>query len=214
MPSPEQEAEDILEPILAIFRTRLHATLLNHAVTVYLRGSAQMLEYGRTLTTDKPIFFEGPPMQQAINYANKRAAQMVTKMDAETKDRLARVIGKAIKDKRGIDGLARDIRREFQDMSKNRAKVIAQTETNDALSAGSYERMEGLGVDGKQSVTIGDDKVSEICMQNEAAGVIPINQAFPSGHMRPPFHVNCRCALAPAMFPKKELDVYQNPYRS
>jgi SPP1 gp7 family putative phage head morphogenesis protein len=203
MPSPEKEAEEILDPILVTFRTRLQAALLNHAVTAYLRGSAQMVEYGRTLTTDRPIYFEGPPMQQAINYANKHTAQLVTKMDVETKDRLAHVIGKAIKDKRGVDGLARDIRREFQDMTKYRSQLISRTETADALSQGSYERMKGIGATGKQWITVGDDKVAPECLGNEAEGIVPLDHVFSGGVSRPPQHPNCRCTIAPAMLPSK-----------
>lgn len=203
MPSPEKEAEDILEPILATFRTRLQATLLDHAMTVYLKGSAQMLEFGRTLTTDRPIFFEGPPMQQAINYANKHAARLVTKMDAETRDRLANVVGKAIKDKRGVDGLARDIRREFQDMSKYRSNLIAKTETRDALFHASQDRMEDIGVTGKQWILGSGGKEGNCpdCRANAAAGIIPVDQEFPIPQYD--IHPGCTCSIAPAMLPRK-----------
>jgi SPP1 gp7 family putative phage head morphogenesis protein len=204
MPNPEKEILDILEPILITFKTRLQTTILNHAVTAYLNGSAQMIEFGRTLTTDRPIFFEGPPMQQAINFANKYAARMVTKMDTETKDRLAKVIGDAIENKRGIDGLARDIRREFEDMTKVRSELIARTETNEALSSGSFSRMKGLGITGKSWLTVGDDRVRDAHRLNEEAGVIPYDQPFPSGDMHPPGvdGFNCRCVLVPEMLPE------------
>jgi len=193
------DLDDMLDPILGAFRDTLQAKLTARAVIAYLKGSAQMISWGRTKLTDRPIFFEGPPIRQAIAYANKHAARLVTKMDAETKDRLAKVIGDAIKEKRGIPGLARDIRKEFDDMTKYRSQVIAQTETNDALSAASLDRMKDMEVNGKEWVTVGDDRVSEICMENEAAGIIPVDQPFPSGHMRPPGHVSCRCALAPVL---------------
>jgi uncharacterized protein YjiS (DUF1127 family) len=162
-----------------------------------------MIEYGRTLTTDRPIFFEGPPMQQAINYANRRAARMVTKMDAETKDRLAHVIGKAIKDKRGVDGLARDIRREFSDMSKYRSNLIAKTETRDALFHASQERMKDIGVTGKEWI-LGSGGAEGNCPDfraNAAAGVIPVDEEFPIP--QDDIHPGCTCAIAPAMLPRK-----------
>ncbi len=193
------EIDDFLNPILIAFTDNIQSRLNGYAVSAYLRGSAQMIQWGRTKLTDMPIFYEGPPIQQAIDYANKHCAKLVTQMNQETKDRLAKVISDSIENKRGIPGLARDIRKEFDDMTKYRSKVIAQTETNDALSAASLDRMKDMGVSGKEWVTVGDDRVSEICMGNEAAGIIPVDQPFPSGHMRPPGHVSCRCALAPAI---------------
>jgi len=198
MPPPEKEVFDILDPILLAFRTRLEATILNHAVTAYLRGSAQMVSFGRTLL-DKPIYFEGPPMQQAISYANKHAARLVTEMDLETKDRLAKVIADGIQNKRGIDGLARDIRKGFDDMTKYRSQLIARTETAGALSKGSIDRMEDMGVTGKEWVTVGDDKVSDECLGNEAEGAVPIDHVFSGGVLNPPQHPDCRCSLAPVM---------------
>jgi hypothetical protein len=203
MPGPEKDIDNILDPILTTFKSRLQATLLNHAVTAYLRGSAQMVEFGRTLTTNKPIYFEGPPMQQAINYANKHCAQLVTKMDMETKDRMAQVIGRAIKDKKGIDGLAREIRKEFDDMNKYRSNLIAKTETRDALFHASQDRMEAMGVTGKRWILGSGGKEGNCpdCRANAAAGVIPVDEDFPIP--QDDIHPGCTCGIAPAMLPKK-----------
>ena len=202
MPNPEKEAGDILEPILATFRARLHALLLGHAATVYLKGDAQMVEFGRTLTTKRPIYFEGPPMRQAVDYANKHCATLVTKMDMETKERLAKVIGDAIENKRGIPGLARDIRREFVDMTKYRSQLIAKTETRDALFHASQERMEGMGVTGKQWIlgSGGDEGNCPECQANAAAGAISIDEEFPTPQYE--IHPGCTCAVAPVMLRK------------
>ncbi len=203
MPGPEKDFDNILDPILTTFRSRLQAKLINHSVTAYLKGSAQMVEFGRTLTTDKPIYFEGPPMQQAINYANKHCAQLVTKMDTETKDRLAQVIGRAIKDKKGIDGLAREIRKEFDDMNKYRSNLIAKTETRDALFQASQDRMESMGVTGKRWILGSGGKEGNCpdCRSNAAAGVIPVDEDFPIPQDE--IHPGCTCGIAPAMLPKK-----------
>lgn len=128
---------------------------------------------------------------------------MVTKMDAETKDRLAHVIGKAIREKRGVDGLARDIRREFSDMGKYRSNLIAKTETRDALFHSSQERMEDMGVTGKEWIlgSGGAEGNCPDCRANAAAGVIPVNQEFPIPQDE--IHPGCTCAIAPAMLPRK-----------
>ena len=150
--------------------------------------------------------YEGPPMVEAIKYAQKRGAQMAAKYELtpSTGERIAQIVSDGIKNKRGIPGISRDIRGDFPDISKARADNIAQTETATALSKASLDRMQDMGIDGKEWVTAGDDRVCEICLDNQAAGVIPIDKVFPSGHMHPPGCENCRCALAPAMLNRKD----------
>ena len=187
-----KEIDGILDPILATFRDRLSTTLQGHSAMAYLRGSAEMVSWGRTKLRDLPILFEQAPIQQAINYANKHSAQLVTRMDEETKSRLAKVIGDAIENKRGIPGLARDIRREFDDMTKFRSQLIARTETADSLSEAFMDRSKAMGVTGKEVVTAPEgDYPCEICQANADEGTVPIDHIFPSGHTRPPFHPAC-----------------------
>jgi len=187
---------DFIDPILALFTDDLTYRLNGYLATVYLRGSAQMIQWGRTKTTDMPIYYEGPPMQDAINYAREHTASLVKGLNDETRDRMQEVIENAISEKRGIDGLSRDLRKVFDDMSMNRSQVIARTETCDALESAFMDRAKDLGVTGKEWIVTDP---CDICQANGDAGAIGINETFPSGDMRPPQHPNCRCALAPVM---------------
>jgi hypothetical protein len=45
-------------------------------------------------------------------------------------------------------------------------------------------------------ITSGDDRVSDACQANEAAGWIAFDKEFPGGVMQVPQHVNCRCTNA------------------
>jgi len=150
--------------------------------------------------------YEGPPMIEAIKHAQTENAQMAAKYELtpDSANRLAQIVSDGIKNKRRIGGLASDIRKEFPDMTTERARLIAQSETGDALSQASLDRMKDMGIEGKEWVTAGDDRVCEICLSNEAVGVIPTDKAFPSGHMHPPGCENCRCALALAMLNRKD----------
>ena len=47
----------------------------------------------------------------------------------------------------------------------------------------------------KYWLTSHDDRVSDGCMENEDVGWIPLDDAFPSGDMRPLRFPGCRCAL-------------------
>ena len=146
--------------------------------------------------------YEGPPIQGAIDWAEKHAATLVTQMDEETKRRLAYTISQGIEQKRGVPGLARDIKGTFADMSRYRSQLIARTETANALSRASLTSMKDMDIDGKEWVTSGDNRVSAECLGNEGEGVIPIDDAFSSGVVAPPQHPACRCALAPARLSK------------
>ena len=190
------DINDFLEPILRTFTDSLTTRLNGHLVTAYLRGSAEMLEWGRTVTTDMPIYYEGPPMEQAMSYAQKRAALLVKGLNDETREQMRGIIEYAIKQKRGIPGLSRDLRNQINNMSKVRAKMIARTETCDALESAFMDRAKDLKVTGKEWVVTDP---CPICEENGNTGVIPIDKPFPSGDMRPPAHPNCRCALAPVM---------------
>ncbi len=198
--------EDWLNPLLNAFQADLLYRVNSHTAAIYLAGSTQMTSYGKTKQLGKPIYYEGPPMRQAVEWAEKHCAELVTRMNEETKTRLAQVISDGIQNKRGIEGLARDIRKEFDDMSKTRSKLIAQTETNTALSTGSFDRMKAMGVTGKQWITVGDSKVRPAHQRNEEAGVIPIDQPFPDGSMIVPGvdPFGCRCTLSPAMLNQQD----------
>jgi len=190
----QDELSDFIDPVLTTFRTTIFQRLNNQLLAIYLSGSAEMVSYGKT-KMGVPIQFEGPPIEGAISWAEKHAATLVTQMNEETKRRLAQVISEGIEQKRGIPGLARDIKGEFSNMTKRRSEMIARTETADALSQASLDRMQDMKIDGKEWVT---SDPCEICAGNEAEGVVSVDHVFSSGHDRPPAHPNCECAIAPA----------------
>ncbi|MCG3198575.1 MAG: hypothetical protein GHCLOJNM_03078 [bacterium] len=90
----------------------------------------------------------------------------------------------------------RRLDREFQKLLRDRREVIAATEARFATAAAREAEAKARGNRWKASITVGDSRVSDICAANEAAGVIGIDEEFPSGHRMPPFHPRCRCTLA------------------
>ena len=197
-----KDIENILDPILATFDDTLLVEINGQLVEIYVSGQAEMVTWGKT-RGGVPIAYEGPPIQQAIDWAEKHGATLVKGMDEETKRRLAHTISQGIENKRGIPGLSRDLRSTFTDMSKYRSELIARTETASALSQASLDTMDDMEIDGKEWVTSGSVFSQEDeCGENEAQGVIPVGQAFSSGHHAPPAHPDCECAIAPARLPK------------
>ena len=195
------ETGDIIEALIRAFGSGFITMLEGHLTTIYFDGVVQMVTWGET-AAGIPIPFEGPPIQPAVDYAKKSGARLVTQMNEETKRRLAKVVSDGIKNKRGIPGLQRDIRKTFTDMSRYRSQLIARTETSSALSQASLDKMKDMGIEGKEWITAGDERVSIECSNNEGEGVIPRDQMFSGGVMAPPQHPACRCSLAPVMLTK------------
>lgn len=82
--------------------------------------------------------------------------------------------------------------------SEERAIMVARTEIVMADNAGTYESYRAAGVPGKRWLTAQDDRVSDECLESEAAGVIKFDEGFPpDGNDMPPNHPNCRCVVVP-----------------
>ena len=192
---------NIIDPILKTLQADLIRILKGHLSTVYGVGSAEVIAWGKT-KGGIPISFEGPPISQAVDWAEKYTATLVKGIDEETKKRLAYTISQGIENKRGIPGLARDIRNEFADMTKYRSELIAKTETRQALFQASHDRMIDMSIDGKEWVlgSGGADGNCDDCIANASVGVIPVDQDFPipEGDIHP----GCTCAIAPARLRK------------
>jgi SPP1 gp7 family putative phage head morphogenesis protein len=83
-----------------------------------------------------------------------------------------------------------------QSLLKERKENIARTETRYAIEEAQKTQAKAAGKNWKQWITVGDDRVSDICRGNEAQGWIAIDDLFKSGAGQPPGHVNCRCTVA------------------
>jgi hypothetical protein len=185
------------EVLLARQRVPLAIRIAGAVAKAYLLADVQVVRY----VSDElkvPAVYEGPPMLQAIRYAQQLAARLITQMDEETKAQIRQLIAEAIRGKKGVEGLATDLRKLLTDMSVYRSRLIARTETCDALEQAFMDRSRAMGVTGKAWVTYDP---CEICRANEEEGDVPLEHTFSSGHIRPPAHPNCRCALAPVMLP-------------
>lgn len=135
--------------------------------------------------------------QEAVDYVIAHGAEMVVGIDAYTLKVMRSVIAEGIEEQKGVEGTMRAIRKEFKDMSVKRARSIATTEMNDAMSEASLNKIKNGTGGGKRWIR--SPGACPICTLNAAQGIIPVNQAFQSGHMRPPGHPGkCRCAVVGA----------------
>jgi len=92
---------------------------------------------------------------------------------------------------------AKYLQKKSEKLLRARRRTIARTEARHATATARDLEARGMGAKGKGWITVGDDRVSkEICFNNMAAGIIGIDEDFPSGHSIPPGHPDCRCSLS------------------
>jgi hypothetical protein len=122
-----------------------------------------------------------------------------------TANSLKNVMGTALDEGWSYQTTAREIQKLYDGpISRERAQVIAVHESAQAYEAGNRTFVDGLADEGiemeKLYQTSEDDKVSDLCRQNQAndeSGVgskwIPLDQPHFSGVQSPPGHIRCRC---------------------
>lgn len=137
----------------------------------------------------------------------RRAGERIAGIDATTLGILQALIERAIAEHWVYTKLAVAIRRAFKQFGtavpqkhlRDRAELIAVTEIGQAFIDGQVDQVERLLQGGAEIekfwLTVGDDRVSDGCEENEQAGWIPFAQNFPSGHRAPLRFPGCRCAL-------------------
>jgi len=79
---------------------------------------------------------------------------------------------------------------------RQRREMIAQTEMRYAQGEGDMFAAKASGRTFKVWITSGDNRVSDECKANEAAGWIGIGKAFPGGVQTVPQHPGCRCTVS------------------
>lgn len=147
----------------------------------------------------------------ADKYAKERAAEMVGKrwvgehlidnpnaewrIDEGTRELLRGTVSEAITEGWSTDKLMREIERSTA-FSESRSDMIARTEVAFADSAGNMKGYRESGVVvGKEWVPSED--ACDICLENADAGVIGLDEPFPSGDDTSPAHPHCICDVAP-----------------
>lgn len=132
--------------------------------------------------------------ESILTWAEDYCAELVKGVDDETKRLIAQAVKSGLEDGKNPIEIARDIRKQFDDMAKYRAERIARTETANALESGAFDSNKSLGADKKEWIWDGRD--CDACRMNEAQGKIGIDRAHASGHMHPTAHPNCKCTEA------------------
>lgn len=168
------------------------------AKALELGGMAMLAELGMTanFALDNP---------RAVLYLKNYGAQQVAGINETTQKILQNLIIQAGEEGWSYKKTGEAIIEQFeefgvgrpQDHIDSRAHLIAVTELGNGYEEGNLlvaQDLQSAGIPMEKSwSTVGDGKVSEGCIQNEADGWIAIDQAHASGHQRPLRFPGCRC---------------------
>lgn len=144
---------------------------------------------------------------RAQTYLNNHAAEMVTKINKTTKAAIKNIILESAEGGWSYDKTAKEISKQFKQFAigkpqlhiRSRAHLVAVTESGNGYVAGYLEggrQMKDRGIQQeKKWYTVGDQRVSAGCDENESMGWIDIDDLFESGHDGPLRFPGCRCDI-------------------
>lgn len=169
---------------------------------LYAGGDALLAD---ELGLDDPLERENPAVLAFL-----RDRENLTRDVAEDSwQRIVSTLDEGVSKGESIADLSARIRKEFDDLGKVRARTIAVTETGAAFEQGRQLAMEQAGVEKKEWLSSGDDRVRESHRFADGT-VVGIDELFPVGRamLRHPCDgstefpeevINCRCIAVAAL---------------
>lgn len=150
--------------------------------------------------TNQINYFSGEYPPAVVEFVESRTIAVLKGLedykgvDAATTQQISTLIAENISEP--VPNLIEILLDKIPKMSVVRAEIIARSEVALAVE-GSRNIMyiqENYGF--KESLTIGDDRVSEVCLDNARQGRIGINKAFVATDTQfSPHHPRCRCTI-------------------
>lgn len=137
---------------------------------------------------------------QYIKALQDRAAYLLNKssLDETTLDQVISLIEAGRLNAQTISEVAGQLSDQFDDISSSRADMLARTEAANSMGMANHATALENGAETKRWVAAGGAH-DDMCADNEDAGEIPIDDAFPSGDMYEPAHPNCECYTEPGL---------------
>ncbi len=171
------------QPELTVAITNRGITSLVNEDAVEFAGNRSAEMIGRKLVDGKLV--DNPDAQWAITHT--------------TRNGIRDLVQKAEQEGQSVEQLARAIR-ESTLFSADRARRVAQWELGFSANNGNLIAWKRSGVvKGKRWLLGSEHMICDDCDSNLNAGVIGLDDAFPSGVPCPPAHVACPCSMAPVV---------------
>ncbi len=134
--------------------------------------------------------------ERAIAWAQARVGNLITEVSETTRDAVNEMTATAIEAGWTNRELADELDAAWE-FGADRALLIARTEPTFAETAGTLAGYRESGVvEGKG--WSGEDPC-DLCQDNEADGIIPLDDDFSSGDDGPPGHPRCECTVYAAV---------------
>jgi len=130
-----------------------------------------------------------PSDMKAVSMMIDHNLIMVQGMSDDMKKEVMRILSTGLLEGRSNDKIARDLV-ERVDVSKNRAVMIARTETIRSYNQASVERYKSAGLSQWRWITAMDESACDTCISLD-------NKIFDMGDEQPPEHPRCRCSVSP-----------------
>ena len=130
--------------------------------------------------------------QLASQYAEANAGRMIRGIQATTRQRVGVIVRDAVNEGKSVGQIQKELRSDFV-FSRERARMVARTESAIALGQGHKQAAAIEGRNEKHWVTRGADVAEGVCLGNEAQGWIQANALFQGGVDTIPQHPNCGC---------------------
>lgn len=142
---------------------------------------------------------------RATVYLAEHGASLVSSINETTRDYIKTIVRQGADEGWSYTRIAKAISERFEEFAvgkpqahiESRAHLVAVTEVGNAYEAGNEIVIRDLTDAGlrmeKKWLTLGDDRVSDGCRENEQEGWIPSGVPHVSGDMHPLRFPGCRC---------------------
>lgn len=143
------------------------------------------------------------PQERAISFSGTRdflarAAEIVSGIIEHVQDAISNAFGKAQAGNGQSLSQTDIVDTTMNNLIDQMPELVAGDEVTTAVEGAVFDTLQDAGIPEIRSVSEGDNRVCQRCLDNEEAGPIPLGSTFPSGDACPPFHNRCRCNLTTA----------------
>jgi len=171
-------------------RPKLKEHIDRYQRKAYTRGA---INAGKDLTAvGINISFEPYPADwRAMEVLVDNNFSLVTNANADMKKEMLRVISKGVLEGSSMQKMARNLQKSIG-MNRNRATMIARTETINAYNTGAINQYKKVGVKKWKWITTYDERTCQQCAPRDG-------RTYPMNADRPPIHPSCRCTVSPVV---------------
>ena len=151
------------------------------------KEAVRKLNLGLSFTLTNPKYLE---------LLGDRSTYLINSVDNTTKEYLINAISQGKSNGLTNDQIARQINKDMDLISKERAKLIVDTEVANAMGTVEIDTYKEHGVEKQQWITSEDDMVCESCQALDQE-IVDVGQSFSDGTDTYPQHPRCRCYINP-----------------